>query len=77
MCLSLIAHALEPVDLLDFIDQEGRELLHALDRQNVVGRGISVDDVVALLHDVAVLQMDVLALGDQVLHRVGTRLVGE
>src|SRR3979411_2213360 len=60
-------HALQPVDLLDFVDQIGREFLDALDRQDVVRRRIAFDDEIALFDDVAVLQMDVLALRDQVL----------
>src|SRR6266851_5339795 len=60
-------HALQPVDLLDFVDQIGSEFLDALDRQNVVRRRIAFDDEVAFLDDVAVLQMDVLALRNQVL----------
>ena len=60
-------HALQPVDLLDFVDQIGSEFLDALDRQNVVRRGITFDDEIALFDDIAVLQMDVLALRDQVL----------
>ena len=60
-------HALQPIDLLDFVDEIGSEFLDALDRQDVVRRRIAFDDVVALFDDVAVLQMDVLALRDQVL----------
>jgi hypothetical protein len=63
-------HALQPVDLLDLVDEIGGELLDALDRQDVVRRRVAVDDEVALLDDVAVLQMDVLALRDQVLDRL-------
>src|SRR6185312_1174321 len=62
--------ALQPIDLLDFIDQIGCQLLDALDGENVVRRGIALDDVVALLDDVAVLKVDVLALRDQVLLRL-------
>ena len=62
--------ALQPVDLLDLVDEVGRELLHALDRQDVVRCRISVDDVIALLDHVAILQVDVLALRDQVLDRL-------
>src|SRR5262249_14873512 len=65
-------HALQPVDLLDFVDQVGSEFLDALDRQDVVRRRIALDDEIALLDDVAILQVDVLALRDQVL----TRLLG-
>jgi hypothetical protein len=60
-------HALEPIDLLDFVHQIGSQLLDALDRQDVVRRRIAVEDVVALFDDVAVLEMDVLALRDEVL----------
>ena len=63
-------HALQPVDLLDFVDQVRGELFDALDRQDVVRRRIAVDDVVALLDDVAILKMDVLALRDQVFLRL-------
>ena len=59
-------HALQPVDVLDFVDQVVGEFFHALDRQDVVRRRVAFDDVVALLDQVAVLQMDVLALGDQI-----------
>ena len=71
MCLSLMLHALEPVDLLDLVDEIGGELLDALDRQDVVRRRVAVDDEVADLDHVAVLQVDVLALRDQVLDRLG------
>src|ERR1700674_1219094 len=64
------ADALQPVDLLDFIDQISGEILDALDRQNVVRCRIAFDDELALLDHVAVLQMDVLALRDQVLLRL-------
>src|SRR5215471_8590698 len=62
--------ALQPIDVLDLVDEIGGELLDALDRQNVVRRRVALDDGVALLDHVAVLQMDVLALGDQVLLRL-------
>src|SRR5205085_6559733 len=42
----------------------------ALDRQDVVRRRIAFDDEVALFDDVAVLQVDVLALRNQVLARL-------
>src|SRR5262245_30700511 len=60
-------HALQPIDLLDLVDQVGGEILHAPDRKDVVRRRIALDDVITLLDDVAVLEMDVLALGNQVL----------
>jgi hypothetical protein len=40
MCLSLIKHALQAVDLLDLVDEVGRQSLDALDRKNVVRRGL-------------------------------------
>src|SRR5580693_9358615 len=58
--------ALEPVDVLDLVDQVAGKLLDALDRQDVVRCRIAFDDIVALLDEIAVLQMDVLALGDQI-----------
>ena len=56
-------HALQPVDFLDLVDEVGRQRLHALDRQDVVRRRIAVEDVVALLDDVAFLQMEGLPFG--------------
>ena len=67
-------HALQPVDLLDFVDQIGSEFLDALDRQDVVRCRVAFDDEIALFDDIAVLQMDVLALRNQVLDRKSTRL---
>src|SRR5262245_45954741 len=69
------ADALQPVDLLDFVDQIGGEILDAFDRQNVVRCRVAFDDKVALLNDIAVLDMDVLALRDQVLDRLGILLL--
>src|SRR6266508_112213 len=59
-------HALQPIDVLDLVDQVTGELLDALDRQDVVRRRVAFDDEVALLDHVAVLQVDVLALRDQI-----------
>src|SRR5215467_7848926 len=59
--------ALQSVDFLDLVDQIGGEVLDALDRQNVMRGRIALDDEVALLDDVAILQVDVLALRDEVL----------
>ena len=69
--------ALQPIDLLDLVDEIGGELLDALDRQNVVRRRIAVDDVIALFDDVAVLKMDVLALRDQIFDRLRAFLAAE
>src|SRR5262245_53094952 len=62
--------ALQPVDFLDLVDQIARELLDALDRQDVVRGGIALDDEVALLDQVALLQVAVLAFRDEVLLRL-------
>ena len=60
ICLSLIGHALQPVDLLDLVDEVVGQLLDALDRQDVVRRRIAVDDEVALLDEVAFLHRQML-----------------
>ena len=63
-------HALEPVDLLDLVDEVLCEFLDALDRQDVVRCRVAVEDVLAPLDGVAFLQMERLALRDQVLDRL-------
>jgi hypothetical protein len=63
-------HALQPVDVLDLVDEVRGERLDPLDRQDVVRRRIALDDVVALLDRVAFLKMERLALRDQVLDRL-------
>ena len=47
-------HALQTVDVLDLVDQVVRELLDALDGQDVVRRRIAVVDEVATLDAIAV-----------------------
>ncbi len=73
MCLSLMADALQAVNLLDFVDEPGRELLLALHAQDVVRVRGPVLQRLAGADAVARLHLDVLALGDQVL----ARLIGE
>src|SRR5690606_17562800 len=75
-------HALQSVDLLHFVHQIFGQRLDALDAQQVVRIRVAVDDVVALLDQIAVVDGDVLALGDQELDRfalvaVGIRLRGD
>ena len=59
-------HALQAIDVLNFLDQIGREFLHPLDAQDVMRRRIAFDDVIALLDIIAFTHADMLALGDQI-----------
>ena len=68
--------ALKPIDVLDLVDEVACELLDALDRQDVVRRRVAFDDVVALFDEVAVLQVDVLAFGDEILPTSSSLLAG-
>ena len=64
------ADALQPIDLLDLVDEIGGQFLDALDRKDVVRSRVAVDNILALLDDVAILKVDVLRLRDQVLDRL-------
>ena len=68
-------HALQPVDVLDLVDQIVGELLDALDGQDVVRRGMAVVDEVATLDAIAVLHRQALAARDQVLDRLRVVIV--
>src|SRR5260370_10864978 len=75
--LVIDADTLQTIDLLDLVDEISGKVLDALDRQDVVRRRVALDDEVTLLDHVAFLQMDVLALRDQILLRLlvlGARL---
>jgi hypothetical protein len=61
------AHALEPVDLLDLVDQVLRQLLLALHLAGCRAGWPSRPSGLAGAHAVALVHADVLALGDQVL----------
>ena len=63
-------HALQPVDLLDLVDEIVGQLLDALDGKDVVGRGMAVEQELALLDAVALLHGKMPALGDQILDRL-------
>ena len=63
-------HALQTIDVLDFLDEIDRQFFHALDAQDVMRRGIAFDDIVALLHIIAFAHADMAALGDQILARL-------
>ena len=62
-------HALQPVDVLDLVDQVVGQLLDALDGEDVVRGGMAVVDVLATLDAIAVLHRQALAARDQVLDR--------
>src|SRR5262245_21533256 len=68
--------ALQPVDILDLVDQVIGEFLHALDRQDVVRRGMSVIDEVTLLDAIAVLNGEALAARDQIFDGLGILIIG-
>ena len=68
-------HALQPVDLLDLVDQIGGERLDAEHAQDVVRGAVPVHQGVALAHDIPFLNADVLALGDEVLGRLAVAVV--
>src|SRR5215472_1423050 len=64
------AHALQPVDLLDFVHQVLGQRLLAENRQNVVRVRRAFHQRLARLDHVALVHADVLALRDQVLARL-------
>ena len=68
-------HALQTIDLLDFIDEVTSELFHALDGQDVVRRRVAVEDIFTLFNGIAFLKVERLALGDQILDRLATVLM--
>ena len=73
--LVIDGHALQPVDVLDLVDQVVGELLDALDREDVVRRGVAVVDEVTLLDAVAVLHGKALAARNQILLGLGVLIV--
>src|SRR5947209_6467339 len=66
--------ALQPIHVLDLVDEIGGQLLHTLDCQDVMRSRIALDDRVSLLDDVAILQVDVLPFRNQILFRLGVLL---
>ena len=62
-------HALQPVDVLHLVGDVARERLDPLQPQDVVRIGRTVDDHLALVHHLAVVDGDVLVLRDQELVR--------
>src|SRR5690606_23465961 len=67
-------HALQAIDFLDLVDEVARQFLDALDGKDVVRSGVAVQDVLALLDGIAFLEMERLALRDQVFDRICTVL---
>ena len=76
MCLSLMFDALQPVDLLDLVDQVRLQRLLAEDVQDVVGIARSVHQRLARADALAFLDVHVHAARQRVLARLGARLVG-
>ena len=60
-------HALQPVDLLDLLHQIGGKGFDAHHRQNIMRRRMPIQQVFALLDEVALLDRNMLALGHQIL----------
>ena len=60
-------HTLEPVDVLDLVDQVVGEFLHAFNGKDIVRRRVTVINEFALFHAITVLHRQALAPRDQVL----------
>src|SRR6476660_1611516 len=67
--------ALQPVDLLDLVDEVVGQLLDALDRQDVVRCRVTIEQELALLDAIALLHGEMPSLGDQILDRLAAVLV--
>ena len=63
-------HALQSINFLDLVGQVGCQSLDTEHQQDVVGYGITVHQRIPLHHVVALLDADVLALGNQVFPRL-------
>ena len=68
-------HALEPVDVLDLVDEVLGQRLDAHHAQDVVWHRVAVHQRVAALDVVALLDADGLALGQQIFGRLGRFVV--
>ena len=62
--------ALQPVDLLDLVDEVVGQLLDALDGQDVVRCRMAVEQELALLDAVALLHGEMPSLRDEILDRL-------
>src|SRR5690554_32319 len=58
-------HTLQPVDILNFVDDVDRQLFDALETQDIVRIGRPVDDHFALVHHLAVVHQNLFFLGNQ------------
>src|SRR4029079_2465610 len=67
--------ALQPVDLLDLVDEVVGQLLDALDGQDVVRCRVTVEQELALLDAVALLHGEMPSLGYELLDRLAAVLV--
>ena len=67
---------LQPVDLLNFLDQILGQRFNPHDRKNVVRRRIAVQEIFALANHIAFLNRDMLALGDQIFGRIEAFVLG-
>ncbi len=63
-------HPLQPVNVLNLLDQILGEGRHALEAQDVMGVELAVGDDLALLHALALEDVDVAPLGDQLFYRL-------
>src|SRR4029077_7400246 len=61
---------LQPVDLLDLVDQVARQLLDPKNFQDIVRHAVAVHYQVAFQDVIALLDADVLALGNLILFRL-------
>src|SRR5690606_36954637 len=68
-------HALQAIDLLDLVDEILGQLLDALDGKDVVRCRVAVQDILAPLDRIAFLQVERLALRDEVLDRLQALVV--
>ena len=51
-------HALKTIDFLHLVNEVRCQRFHAFNRKNVMRRRVAVDDVIALINHVAILQME-------------------
>ena len=67
--------ALKPVDILYFIYQIECQFLDTLDRQNIMRRRVTVEQIFALFDPVAILDTQMLSFGNKIFSRFGILLI--